>query len=69
MSASEAGSFDRPRATFESLVAVPEDEDARGLSHADLEKRLEVDGRELVRQLLQSHLDLRALRERRAGSR
>lgn len=40
-------------------------EQARGLEHAQLEARLEADGRELIRALLQDHLDLRAGSERR----
>ena len=40
-------------------------EQARGLEHAQLEARLEEDGRELIRTLLQDHLDLRSGSERR----
>jgi hypothetical protein len=36
-----------------------------GLQHAELEEQLEVRGRELVRRLLQGHLDLLAAREER----
>jgi hypothetical protein len=39
--------------------------DADGLEHGELECRLETDGWELVRLLLQDHLDLRAAREQR----
>jgi hypothetical protein len=39
--------------------------DAAGLQHAELEERLEVRGRELVRRLFQGHLDLMAAREER----
>jgi hypothetical protein len=39
--------------------------DAAGLSHAELEERLERDGRELLRRLLDDHLALRAVREQR----
>jgi len=38
---------------------------ACGVEHAQLEARLEQDGRELIRTLLQDHLDLRADTERR----
>jgi hypothetical protein len=31
--------------------------EAGGLSHAELERRLDIEGRELLRQLLQDHLD------------
>ena len=43
-------------------------EEARTLSHEELETRLGTDGRELLRQLFQDHLDLRAAREQRAGA-
>lgn len=39
--------------------------DAAGLTHEQLEARLDQDGRTLIRQLLQDHLDLRARREER----
>ena len=39
--------------------------DAGGLSHAELEQRLDRDGRELLRRLLDDHLALRAIREQR----
>jgi hypothetical protein len=39
---------------------------AAGMTHAQLEDRLGVDAREMVRQFMQDHLDLRASRERRA---
>ena len=41
--------------------------EAAGLTHEELEARLNVDARELVRQLYQDHLDLRATRETRAA--
>jgi len=40
-------------------------EESGRLSHVELEQRLSVEGAELLRQLLQDHLDLRAGRERR----
>jgi hypothetical protein len=39
--------------------------DAAGLSHGELEGRLDRDGRELLRRLLDDHLALRAVREQR----
>ncbi|HVM00666.1 MAG TPA: ISKra4 family transposase, partial [Egibacteraceae bacterium] len=39
--------------------------DAGALAHAELEERLETTGRELVRQMFQDHLDVRAQRETR----
>jgi hypothetical protein len=59
----QAGSFGRSRERFESMAGWLDGDQAGGLTHAELEARLEVDGRELVRQLLQDHLDLRAERE------
>ena len=50
------GSRDR----FEAVLAWLEGEQAGALSHGELEERLQVDARELFRQLLQDHLDLRA---------
>ena len=55
------GSHDR----FETVVAWLEGAESTGLTHAELEARLQVESRELFRQLLQDHLDLRAQRERR----
>jgi hypothetical protein len=54
------GSHDR----FETVVAWLEGAESTGLTHAELEARLQVESRELFRQLLQDHLDLRAQRER-----
>ena len=39
--------------------------DAAAFSHAELEERLDRDGRELLRRLLDDHLALRAVREQR----
>src|SRR5450631_855472 len=50
---------------FLALTGWLAGEQARGLEHAQLEARLEADGRELIRALLQDHLDLRAGSERR----
>jgi len=41
-------------------------EEAAGLAHGELEERMLVDGREIQRLMLQDHLDLRAVQERRA---
>ena len=59
--------FTTSRAKFEQVVGFLDGEAARGLSHADLEDRLNIEGRELLRLLYQDHLDLRAERERRQG--
>jgi hypothetical protein len=61
----EATPFAQSRQCFEETVSWLVGTQAGGLSHAVLEQRLEVAGRELLRQLLQDHLDLRAVREQR----
>ena len=53
------------REQFESLLGFLDGTDAAGLSHSELEDRLDRDGRELLRRLLDDHLALRALREQR----
>src|SRR5215203_4154326 len=63
-----AGSFRGSRDRFESVVSWLDGEEAADLTHAELEARLEVDGRELLRQLLQDHQDLRAERETRPAA-
>lgn len=57
--------FEQSRARFESLVALLTGPEAGGWTHADLEEQVQVHGRELLRCLVQDHLDLRAVRERR----
>ena len=60
-----ATGFIASREQFESLVCFLDGTDAEGLSHAELEQRLDRDGRELLRRLLDDHLALRAIREQR----
>jgi hypothetical protein len=60
-----AAAFACSRQQFESLISFLDGTDAAGLSHAELEDRLAVDGRELLRRLLDDHLALRAAREQR----
>ena len=60
-----AAGFACSREQFESLISFLDGTDATGLSHAELEERLAVDGRELLCRLLNDHLALRALREQR----
>jgi hypothetical protein len=57
--------FARYRAAFDALVILGSAQ-AGGWTHDQLEDHLQTDGRELLRLLLQDHLDLRALRERHA---
>jgi hypothetical protein len=64
----ETAMFGQSRQCFEETVSWLAATPAGGLSHAALEQRLEVAGRELLRQLLQDHLDLRAVREERLAA-
>ncbi len=57
--------FSASRARFEEVCCFMGGEEATSLTHGELEARLSVDARELVRQLYQDHLDLRATREGR----
>ena len=61
-----ADPFADSRACFEELVGWLEGSEAACLTHAELEDALAVRGRELLRQMHQGQLDLRALREERA---
>ncbi|MCX5315862.1 ISKra4 family transposase [Streptomyces sp. NBC_00154] len=67
-----ADPFARSVSAFETLMCTLSGTDASAWTHAELEEHLDAAGRELLRQLLQDHLDLRAMREEeqvRAGSR
>jgi hypothetical protein len=55
--------FDRSRERFESVVGFLHGSQAAGLTHSELETRLSVDARELIRVLYQDHLDLPTARE------
>lgn len=57
--------FAQSRHQFETVRGWLDSADAGGLEHAELEHRLQDAGRELLPQLLQDHLDLRAHREPR----
>ena len=59
--------FSASRARFEQVCGFMGGAGARSLTHGDLEARLTIDVRDLVRQLYQDHLDLRAAREERLG--
>ncbi|MEU9708590.1 ISKra4 family transposase [Streptomyces sp. NPDC047967] len=66
-----ADPFARSVSAFETLMHTLLGTDASAWSHAELEEHLDAAGRELLRQLLQDHLHLRAMREEqqaRAGS-
>lgn len=57
--------FGRSRERFEAVLSWLDGPQARELTHGELEARLQAEGRELLRQLTQDHLDLRAARETR----
>jgi hypothetical protein len=59
--------FSASKVLCDGLIAFLSGGEAAGLTHDQLESRLDRDGRGLIRQLLQDHLDLRASRERRAA--
>ena len=48
---------------FESLTTLLSGNQAAGWAHAEPEEEIDHRGRELLRQLMQDHLDLRAVRE------
>ena len=60
-----ASAFGVSRACFEDIVGWLEASEADSLSHSELEDDLDRRGRELLRRLLQDHLELRAQREER----
>ena len=57
--------FSASRSRFEQACSFMGGETATSLTHWELETKLSVDVRELVRQLYQDHLDLRSSREER----
>jgi len=61
----QAGGFSASRERFDTVLAFLDGTDAAVLSHSPLEDRLDVEGRELLHQLFQDHLGLRAVRESR----
>ena len=65
MTSSANDAFNASRSLFEQVCCFMGGEGASSLTHGELEARLNVDVRELVRQLYQDHLDLRSSREQR----
>jgi hypothetical protein len=57
--------FARSRARFEGIVEWLGGEQADGLEHAELEDRLQTEGRDLLRALFEDRMQLRAQREAR----
>ncbi len=61
----ESDEFSASRDRFKAVVGYLRGKEAVGLTHAELESRLSADMREVIRQLYQDHLDLRAKNEQR----
>src|SRR6266508_6294864 len=61
----DVDAFASSRACFEQLIGFLDGGAAAELEHAELERRLDAGGRELLRLLFQDHLDPRAQREQR----
>lgn len=57
--------FGAARDLFDALVDELGDPAADALTHAELEERIAAGGREVMRQMLQDHMDLRSIREPR----
>jgi hypothetical protein len=57
--------FEESRERFETILAWLSGPESGAVTHAELEAHLQVASRELFRQLVQDHLDLRAEREPR----
>ncbi len=62
----DASAFGESRACFEDIVGWLAGAEAGSSAHGELEGDLDRQGRDLLRRLLQDHLDLRAQREERA---
>ena len=69
LAARVADSFAEARAEFDGLEAFLESQEACNMTHNDLERELEKRGRELMRQLLQAHLQVRVLERQPSRSR
>lgn len=65
MNAVAADPFTASRQRFEDLCVLLGEQRTGELEHAELETRLDDEGRALLRQLMQDHLELRAEREQR----
>lgn len=63
MRTGEEDAFSDSRERFEQMLGFLGGDEAAALTHAELEDQLTSQGRELLRQLCQDHLDLRACRE------
>lgn len=56
---SQERSFEQAREEFEDIVRGMDSDEARSMTHSELERELEKKGRELMRKLLQEHLQAR----------
>jgi hypothetical protein len=65
MPTATGAAFASSRERFDALVDFLDGDTSMGVTHAELEDHLQIAGRELLRQLLQDHVDVRAARERR----
>ena len=54
-----AAPYEQARGSFERIVGYLDSAEANTMTHSDLERELEKRGRELMRQMLQEHLDRR----------
>lgn len=61
-----ADTFAGCRDRLEALIGFLEGSGAAAMAHAELEERVALDGREVLRLALQGHLDMRAEREQRS---
>lgn len=52
--------YERSRESFEDIVRYADSEEAACMSHSELERELEKRGRELMRRIMQDHLDRRS---------
>lgn len=62
---SSTGAFEASRARVEEMLCWLESDEAAALSHGELEECVQAKGRDVLRQFVQDHLDLRAQREER----
>lgn len=62
---SDDDAYGASRASFETVVAFLDGDDAAGMEHSELEDQLQERSRQLFCRLFQDHLDRRAQRERR----
>ena len=60
--------FAQARTRYQRLERWLASDEAMAVSHFDLEEQLTVNGRELLREMFQAHLQVRRLRERRLAA-